>query len=62
LERHHLETPDRPGRIRRPRTVQRSLFANMQDPILQALREMDLDQMTPEEVTAEVRNWKRDLR
>jgi DNA mismatch repair protein MutS len=62
LERHHLETPDRPGRIRRPRTVQRSLFANMQDPILQALRELDLDRMTPEEVMAAVRGWKRDLR
>jgi hypothetical protein len=42
--------------------VQRSLFANMQDPILQALRELDLDRMTPEEVTATVRCWKRDLR
>jgi DNA mismatch repair protein MutS len=62
LERHHLETPDRPGRIRRPRTVQRSLFANMQDPILQALRELDLDKMTAEEVTAAVQRWKRDLR
>src|SRR5579884_487214 len=62
LERHHLETPDRPGRIRRPRNVQRSLFANMQDPILQALRELDLERMTPEAVIAAVRRWKRDLR
>ncbi len=62
LERHHVETPDRPGRIRRPRNVQRSLFANMQDPILQALRELDLERMTPEEVIAAVRRWKRDLR
>jgi DNA mismatch repair protein MutS len=62
LERHHLEAPDRPGRIRRPRTVQRSLFANMQDPILQALRDLDLERMTPEEILAAVRRWKRDLR
>ncbi len=62
LERHHLEAPDRPGRIRRPRTVQRSLFANVQDPILQALRELDLERMTPEEILAAVRRWKRDLR
>jgi DNA mismatch repair protein MutS len=62
LERHHLETPEHPGRVRRPRTEQRSLFANMQDPILQALRELDLERMTPEEVTAAVRRWKRDLR
>jgi DNA mismatch repair protein MutS len=61
LERHHVETPDRPGRIRRPRAVQRSLFANMQDPILQALRELDLDRMTPEEIIVAVRRWKRDL-
>jgi DNA mismatch repair protein MutS len=62
LERHHLETPERPGRVRRPRSVQRSLFANMQDPILQALRELDLERMSPEEVIAAVRRWKRDLR
>jgi DNA mismatch repair protein MutS len=62
LERHHVEAPDRPGRIRRPRAVQRSLFANMQDPILQALRELDLDRLTPEEIVAVVRRWKRDLR
>lgn len=62
LERHHVEAPDRPGRIRRPRAVQRSLFANVQDPILQALRELDLERMTPEEIVAAVRRWKRDLR
>jgi DNA mismatch repair protein MutS len=62
LERHHVEAPDRPGRIRRPRTVQRSLFANTEDPVLQALRELDLNQMTPEEIVAAVRRWKRDLR
>jgi DNA mismatch repair protein MutS len=62
LERHHVEAPDRPGRIRRPRAMQRSLFANMQDPILQALRELDLERMTAEEIVAAVRRWKRDLR
>ncbi len=62
LERHHVETPDRPGRIRRPRAVQRSLFANVQDPILQALRELDLDRTAPEEIVAIVRRWKRELR
>jgi len=62
LERHHVESPDRPGRIRRPRTMQRSLFANMEDPILQALRELNLDGATPEEIIAAVRRWKRELR
>jgi DNA mismatch repair protein MutS len=62
LEAHHLNAPDRPGRIRRPRVVQRSLFANMDDPLLQALRDFDLSRATPEEVVAAVRRWKRDLR
>ncbi|HEY7428896.1 MAG TPA: DNA mismatch repair protein MutS, partial [Gemmataceae bacterium] len=62
LEAHHLNAPDRPGRIRRPRAVQRSLFANMEDPVLQALRDFDLARATPEEVVAAVRRWKRDLR
>jgi len=62
LEAHHVNTPERPGRIRRPRVVQRSLFAQMEDPIRQALRELDLSQATPEEVVAAVRRWKRDLR
>jgi DNA mismatch repair protein MutS len=62
LEAHHVATPERPGRVRRPRIVQRSLFAQMEDPILQALRELDLDRATAEEVVAAVRRWKRDLR
>jgi DNA mismatch repair protein MutS len=62
LERHHVETPDRPGRIRRPRTVQRSLFAHMEDPVLQALREFDPNKATPEEIIAAVRRWKCELR
>jgi DNA mismatch repair protein MutS len=62
LERHHVEAPDRPGRIRRPRAVQRSLFANSEDPVLQALREFDPNKATPEEIVAALRRWKRDLR
>ncbi|HEY7315256.1 MAG TPA: DNA mismatch repair protein MutS [Gemmataceae bacterium] len=62
LEAHHLNAPDRPGRIRRPRVVQRSLFANMEDPVLQELRSLDLKRATPEEIVAAVRRWKRDLR
>jgi len=63
LELHHLNTPDRPGtRLRRPRVIQASLFAHTEDPVLQALREFNLDRATPEEVMAQVRRWKRDLR
>jgi DNA mismatch repair protein MutS len=61
LEAHHVNAPNRPGRIRRPRVVQRSLFANMEDPVLQALRAFDLNKATPEEVVAAVRRWIRDL-
>jgi DNA mismatch repair protein MutS len=62
LEAHHVNTPERPGRIRRPRVAQRSLFAHMEDPVLQALREFDLSKATPEEIVAVLRRWKRDLR
>ena len=63
LERHHLETPERPGaRIRRPKIVQASLFARSDDPVLEALRELDVEALTPDEVMAQVRKWKRDLR
>jgi DNA mismatch repair protein MutS len=62
LEQHHVNAPDRGGRIRRPRVVQRSLFANTEDPVLAALRELDLDKLSPEEVTAAVRRLQRDLR
>jgi DNA mismatch repair protein MutS len=63
LEAHHVNAPDRPGaRLRRPRVVQRSLFANTEDPVLQAVREFDLDGATPEQVLAQVRRWQRELR
>jgi DNA mismatch repair protein MutS len=63
LERHYLEAPERPGgRIRKPRLVQRSLFANAEDPVLAELRELDLARAAPEEVVARVRRWQHDLR
>src|SRR5438105_15910297 len=52
LEAHHVAAPDRPGRIRRPRVVQASLFANVEDPVLADVREFDLKRATPEEVAA----------
>jgi DNA mismatch repair ATPase MutS len=62
LEAHHVNTPERPGaRIRRPKVVQPSLFANTEDPVLQALRELDVGRATPEEVVAQVRRWQREL-
>jgi DNA mismatch repair protein MutS len=63
LEAQHLQTPERPNaRIRRPRRVQpASLFANMEDPVLQELRGLRLDGLSPEEVAARVRRWQREL-
>jgi DNA mismatch repair protein MutS len=62
LEAHHVRAPDRPGRIRRPRVVQPSLFARTEDPVLQEVRELDLARLTPEEALARLRRWQRDLR
>ncbi len=61
LEALHVETPDRPGRIRRPRVVQASLFARTEDPVLTDLREFDVSKATPEEVAARVRRWQREV-
>lgn len=62
LETHHLNTPDRPGaRLRRPRLIQTSLFAGTNDPILDALRELDLTSLTADEVLDQVRKWQADL-
>ena len=63
LETHHVNAPPRQGgRIRRPKLAPRSLFANAEDPVLQALREADLDGLGPEQVAELVRRWQRDLR
>jgi len=61
LEAHHVNAPDRPGRIRRPRLVQASLFARSDDPVLQALRVLDLNALSPQELLERVRQWQRDL-
>jgi DNA mismatch repair protein MutS len=63
LEKHHLETPERPGaKIRKPKVVQASLFARCEDPVVEELRSLDLSRAKPEEVVARVRRWQRDLR
>jgi DNA mismatch repair protein MutS len=61
LEAHHVEAPERPGKIRKPNIVQPSLFAGCEDPILQELRAIDLGAATPAEVVERVRRWQRDL-
>ena len=62
LEAHHVNAPERQGgRIRKPKLAAKSLFANVEDPVLQALRETDLNGLGPEEI-AELAGWQRELR
>ncbi len=63
LETHHVNAPPRPGgRIRKPKLAVKSLFANVEDPILQALRETDLSGLGPDEIVELARRWQRELR
>ncbi len=67
LEKHHMALPETPGAgrtrgPRRPRILQGSLFAHTDDPILQELRETNLDQCPPEHALALLRRWQRELR
>ena len=63
LEAHHVQTPERPtAKIRKPRRVETSLFANAEDPILLEIRELDARKLTLEELTERVKRWQRDLK
>ena len=62
LEAQHREVEAQPGRhIRKPRLVQASLFAGSEDPVLTALREVDVGALTPEALAEQVRRWQREL-
>src|SRR5262249_48637735 len=62
LEAHHLQMPARPAdHISRPRLVQASLFAGTDDPVLAALREIDPDTLSADEVVEQVRQLRREL-
>jgi DNA mismatch repair protein MutS len=62
LEAHHLQAPARPAdHIARPKLVQASLFAGTDDPVLLALREMDVEGMPAEALVEQVRRWQREL-
>ncbi len=62
LEARHVEARQKPAPGRRGRPMQPSLFGNMDDPILTALREIDLEAAAPEEILAQVHRWQRELR
>jgi DNA mismatch repair protein MutS len=63
LEAHHLKASESPpgSRIRKPKLVQPSLFANSDDPILAELRAFDASQVTPDAALAAIRRWQREL-
>ncbi len=60
LEAHPVQTPD--DTIRKPRKMEvASLFANMEDPVMQELRELRLDRVDAKELASLVRRWQREL-
>jgi DNA mismatch repair protein MutS len=62
LEAHHLQMPARPAdHVSKPRLVQASLFAGTEDPVLLALREIDVDATSAEELAERVRALQREL-
>ena len=63
LEAHHLNTPERGrGRASAGRGwCRRACSPAAKTRCLQALRELDLERLTPEEVVAQVRRWQREL-
>ena len=64
LESRHVAVPELRGTTgpRRPRLIEPSLFSNSEDPVLVALRESDVEKMTPEQALAQLRRWQRELR
>ena len=63
LETHHVNAPPRQGgRIRRPKLAAKSLFAGAEDPVLQELRDTEVEALTAEDLAALVRRWQRELR
>jgi DNA mismatch repair protein MutS len=64
LESRHVAVPELRNTTgpRRPRLIEPSLFANSEDPVLVALREAEVEKMTPEQALAHLRRWQRELR
>src|SRR5207249_4459605 len=58
---HEASQPAQGATIARPRLMQTSLFAGTEDPVLVALRTLDLRHLTAEQVIEQVRRWQREL-
>ena len=66
LEAEHLDEQGRPkigaGRTKRPRgDIQLTLFAPMEHPLLDTIRETDIDRLTPLEALQLVHKWRNEL-
>ncbi|HWA98253.1 MAG TPA: DNA mismatch repair protein MutS [Pirellulales bacterium] len=65
LEHDHLDPRGRPkwarGRIGRAADLQLSLFAEPEHPVLEKLRELDVDQLTPMAALALLNRWREEL-
>lgn len=63
LEKQHLLTNSRPNVSgpRQPRLAQPSLFANVDDPILSEIRELEIETTTPEQLQELLRRWQKEL-
>ncbi len=66
LEAEHLDEQGRPrigaGRAKRPRgDIQLTLFAPMEHPLLDTIREMDVDRLTPLEALQLLHKWQAEL-
>jgi DNA mismatch repair protein MutS len=63
LEAQHAEREAQPpsAQLRRPKLTQPSLFAGSDDPVLLAIREMDINNLTAEQALELLRRWKREL-
>lgn len=60
-QRHHLSDSDAKAIIRKPKVIQGSLFSQAHDPILDAIREMDLSRLDPAAVADTVKRWQKEL-
>jgi DNA mismatch repair protein MutS len=58
---HEAAQPTPEAMISRPKLMQTSLFAGTEDPVLVALRELDLRRLSAEQVVEHVRSWQREL-
>jgi DNA mismatch repair protein MutS len=63
LEAQHAAREAQPptAHLRRPKLAQPSLFAGSEDPVLLAIRELEVEKLSPEQALEWIQRWKREL-